>query len=85
MLGSRGAGCANPCSAVDRNYLGKLEHAKEEATCLRRIAPPAGSVKINVNAAVRKHQNVGPITVVCRAEDGHYLGASAVVIQGISD
>jgi hypothetical protein len=27
MLGSRGAGCANSCSAVDRNYLGKLEYA----------------------------------------------------------
>jgi ribonuclease HI len=58
---------------------------KEEGTCLRWIAPPVGSVKINVDAAVRKHQNFGAVAAVCRAEDGHYLGASAVVIQGISD
>jgi ribonuclease HI len=44
-----------------------------------------GFSKINVDAAVRKNQNCGVVATVCRGDNGVYLGASAVVVQGISD
>jgi ribonuclease HI len=42
-------------------------------------------VKINVDAAVRKQGSVGSIAVVARDDHGSYLGASVVVIRGITD
>jgi ribonuclease HI len=56
-----------------------------EQQARRWIAPPARSVKINVDAAVRKRQNFGAVAAICRTEDGQYLGASAVVVQCIAD
>jgi hypothetical protein len=34
---------------------------------------------------VRKHLNFGAVAVVCRSREGEYLGASALVVQGIAD
>jgi ribonuclease HI len=54
-------------------------------TVKRWIAPPAGFVKFNVDAAVKKTSKAGAIAAVCRAENGDFLGTSAVIIQGIDD
>jgi hypothetical protein len=48
------------------------------------IAPPAGITKINVDAAVAKSVAKGAVGVVCRSADGVFLGASAVVFDGIT-
>jgi ribonuclease HI len=50
----------------------------------RWISPPAGSCKINVDGAVAKTANRGAVGAVCRSEDGIYLGASAVVFEGVT-
>jgi ribonuclease HI len=60
-----------------------LERPKEQAK--RWVAPQMGHVKINVDAAVRKHENYGAVAAVCRDGDGAFLGASAQVIRGVSD
>jgi ribonuclease HI len=48
----------------------------------RWIPPPAGTIKINVDAAVSKGSGCGSIAAVARPEDGLYLGASTVVLAG---
>ena len=48
------------------------------------ILPPAGMSKINVDAAVAKTETKGAVGAVCRSAEGLYLGASAVVFDGIS-
>lgn len=45
----------------------------------------AGSVKLNADGAVAKTANKGAIGVVCRSEDGHYLGTSVVVLAGVTE
>jgi hypothetical protein len=45
------------------------------------IAPPEGWLKINVDAAVSKNA----LAAVARSSEGAFLGASVVVVQGISD
>ena len=47
------------------------------------IAPPAGVVKINVDAALSK--NDLKASAIARDENGCFLGASAMVLRGISD
>jgi ribosomal protein L14E/L6E/L27E len=42
-------------------------------------------MKISVDSAVKKTGKAGAIAAVCRATDGRFLGASAVVIHGIDD
>ncbi|XP_051211644.2 uncharacterized protein [Lolium perenne] len=49
------------------------------------IAPPEGRSKINVDAAVAKSEAKGAVAAVCRASNGTYLGASAMVYEGITD
>jgi hypothetical protein len=49
------------------------------------IAPPRGYVKINVDAVIRKDGGLGALAAVCRTDDGTYLGASTIVLRGISD
>ena len=49
------------------------------------IAPQAGRTKINVDAAVAKSTARGAVGVVCRSEEGAFLGASAMVYEGITD
>ena len=48
-------------------------------------APPEGYAKIHVDAAVKKDQEGGAVAAVCRSSNGTYLGASAVVVHGITD
>lgn len=45
--------------------------------------PPPGYCKIHVDAGVRERQG-GSAAAVCRDEAGHYLGASVLVIEGVT-
>jgi ribonuclease HI len=47
--------------------------------------PPPGHVKVNVDAAVSKNFPAAAISVVARDEAGQFLGASVVILQGVSD
>jgi hypothetical protein len=50
----------------------------------RWIRPPSGLVKINVDAAISKNTRTATSAVaVARDEMGHFLGASALVLEGI--
>lgn len=49
------------------------------------IAPPAGSVKVHVDAAVGRNGDRGAVAVICRNESGVYLGASAISFQEMVD
>ena len=51
----------------------------------RWIPPPRGVAKINVDAAVSKNSKMASVAVVAKDETGLFLGASAVVSQGITD
>ena len=51
----------------------------------RWIPPPRGVAKINVDAAVSKNSKMASVAAVARDETGLFLGASAVVSQGITD
>ena len=58
---------------------------RRQEPVIRWIAPPRGTAKINVDAAVRKNGKIGAIAAVCRNDEGRFLGASAVVLHGIHD
>jgi hypothetical protein len=49
------------------------------------IAPPAGFVKINVDAAVARVLKTATTAAVARDESGDFPGASVAVWEGISD
>jgi hypothetical protein len=51
---------------------------------VRWLAPTAGRSKINVDAAVSKLSARGVVGVVCRSSEGNFLGASAVVYDGVT-
>jgi hypothetical protein len=51
----------------------------------RWIKPEAGCAKLNVDAALSKSRPGGAVGVVCRGEDGSFLGASSLTINGVSD
>ena len=42
-------------------------------------------MKINVDAAVSRSGNGGALGAVCRSEDGSFMGASSLVVEGVSD
>jgi hypothetical protein len=49
------------------------------------IAPPAGVVNINVDAALSKNDLKTSAATIVRDENGRFLGASALVLRGILD
>ena len=52
----------------------------------RRWVPPRACFhKLNVDAAIDKNGQKGSISVVCRNEEGLYVGSSALVYQGLTD
>jgi hypothetical protein len=51
----------------------------------RWIPPPPGIAKINVDAAISKNGGIGSMAAVARDSTGTFLGASALVVEGISD
>ena len=48
------------------------------------IPPPRGSCKVNVDGAVAKTSNRGAVSAVCRSEQGHFMGASVTVFEGVT-
>ena len=52
------------------------------APALKWIKPPSGCAKINADAAIAKTGEGGSLAVVCRSEDGVFLGASAITMHG---
>lgn len=62
------------------------EGTKRVATSSPRWIPPRhGVAKINVDAALSKSSNLATTAAVARDEAGVFLGASAMVTQGITD
>ncbi|GJN09926.1 hypothetical protein PR202_ga27980 [Eleusine coracana subsp. coracana] len=51
----------------------------------RWIPPPAGLMKINVDATLSKNVARGSVAAVARDGEGNFLGASAMNLLGISD
>jgi hypothetical protein len=51
----------------------------------RWIPPPAGSMKINVDAAISKNTNRASATTIVRDGGGQFLGASTLVVEGCVD
>jgi ribonuclease HI len=54
-------------------------------TISRWIAPPEGLMKINVDASVSKNLKIASVAAITCSTVGNFLGASALVIKGISD
>jgi ribonuclease HI len=46
---------------------------------------PAGMMKINVDASVSKNKKISSAVVVDRNTAGVFLGASAIVLEGVTD
>ena len=51
----------------------------------RWIPPPAGAMKLNVDAAVSKNAGRASAAAVARDANGLFLGASAVVVTGMTN
>ena len=51
----------------------------------RWIPPPAGYVKINVDAATSENSSMVAVAAVARDAGGLFLGASALVLKGITE
>jgi hypothetical protein len=49
------------------------------------ITPRAGCAKINVDAAMSKQNRGEAVGVVCRSENGEFLGASSLNVPGVID
>ncbi|KAK1648042.1 hypothetical protein QYE76_065847 [Lolium multiflorum] len=50
----------------------------------RWLSPPSGMCKLNVDGAVARSLRQGDVGAVCRGNDGSFLGASAVVFEGVT-
>jgi hypothetical protein len=48
------------------------------------IPPPRGVLKVNVNAALSKNSDIAAMAAVARDETEMFLGASALVVEGIT-
>jgi hypothetical protein len=55
------------------------------ATTPAWIPPPAGWVKLNVDAAVGKNSGQGAVAAITHQQDGQFLGASILIFPGKSD
>lgn len=49
------------------------------------IPPQLGLVKINIDGVIEKATDTGAVAEVCHDDEGKNLGASAVIIHGITD
>jgi ribonuclease HI len=63
----------------------KLVSGRNKVAHPKWIPPSSGFMKINVDAAVSKTEKKGAVGVVCRDSKGAFVGASVVVVDGISD
>nr|TKW32478.1 hypothetical protein SEVIR_2G170900v2 [Setaria viridis] len=49
------------------------------------IPPPHGFAKINVDAAMSKNSNMAAVAAMARSVVGAFVGASSVVLKGVTD
>jgi hypothetical protein len=49
------------------------------------LLPPIGFAKINVDAALSKNSSTNVVAAVARHENGDFLGALVVVMDGVSN
>ena len=49
------------------------------------IRPPSGVMKINVDAALSKNTRRAAVVAIARDGEGTFLGASALVLEGLSE
>lgn len=56
-----------------------------QGTSTRWIPPPTSIAKLKVGGTVYRTSNRGTISAICRNINGDYLGASALVFQGVTD
>jgi hypothetical protein len=61
------------------------KETKQTIHCPKWIPPPAGMVKVNVDAALSKNSSMGSIADVVRRGDSTFMGASSVVLAGITE
>ena len=71
----------------DLSLSGTRQEVKERPVLSspRWIPPPQGLMKINVDAALSKNKVFSSVAAVARNGAGDFLGASSVVIEGITD
>ena len=50
----------------------------------RWIPPPRGVLKVNIDAALSKNSDIAAMAAMARDETGIFLGASALVVEGIT-
>jgi hypothetical protein len=58
------------------------EKMAARSPAMRWIKTPRGFAKINVDAATSKNSTMASVAAVARDEDGKFLGASALVLEG---
>jgi hypothetical protein len=65
------------------------KHKQTKAAAPRAVPrwnpPPTSVAKINVDAAVSRGKDQGVAAAFCRGSTGIYLGASAIVVHGVTD
>ncbi|TVU11898.1 hypothetical protein EJB05_45508, partial [Eragrostis curvula] len=49
------------------------------------IPPPPGKMKLNVDAAMAKNLNKSAAAAIARGEAGNFVGASVLVMEGVTD
>lgn len=60
----------------------EVQVRQEAATIQQWIPPPTGWIKINVDGAPGKTDDIAAVAAVARSCDGEFLGASSVVFSG---
>jgi hypothetical protein len=65
----------------------KTVHHQQRQSRVRWTAPQAGWCKVNVDATIFKTRvtGAGTVAAICRDDRDQFLGASARIIEGISD
>jgi hypothetical protein len=71
--------------AISTKVSKKIPGGAAQPKAPRWIPPSVGCAKLNVDAAMSKQDRGGAVGVVCRSEQGVFLGASSLTVPGIAD
>jgi hypothetical protein len=71
--------------AISTKVSKKIPGGAAQPKAPRWIPPSVGCAKLNVDAAMSKQDRGGAVGVVCRSEQGVFLGASSLSVPGIAD
>jgi hypothetical protein len=61
-------------SLVEEQTIEPLQQRSRQPQRVAWLRPPVGIVKISVDAATSKNNNVGTVAAIARSGDGRYLG-----------